>query len=315
MLMGEENDTIKFIKRSHLDIFIISRMTVRISGRSVRVVEHSGVTIDELVGNVATKNDELSVAMVNVRVAPASEPWLTLHYDEWMSVVKGYIEIHEEDESKERKITRVNEGETVFISKGSRFQPVFPVVASYIPTCLPAFAPDRCIREEGTELSDVSKRLNELHSKEVTDQKVLSADDINSKYDNVKTIYHMAQKSLWDQCSKRAYFPPSFKKDGFTHATAIASTLIDTANHFYTDTKGEWICIELDRDALQKLGIVTIFEGPAPVGDIETNKNWNHICPHVYGGLPAHIDGVVKRIYPMTRDVGGKFLSIEGLVE
>mmetsp|Transcript_21609 Transcript_21609/g.50830 ORF Transcript_21609/g.50830 Transcript_21609/m.50830 type:complete len:215 (-) Transcript_21609:1370-2014(-) len=209
-------------------------MTVRVTGRSVRVVEHDGVTIDELVGNVATKNDELSVAMVNVTVAPASEPWLTLHYDEWMSVVTGFIEIHEEDESGERTITRVNKSETVFISKGSRFQPVFPVVASYIPTCLPAFAPDRCIREEGTELSDVSKRLNELHSKEVN---VLSADDINSKYDHVKTIYHMAQKSLWSQCSKRAYFPPTFKQDGFTHATAIASTLIDTANHFYTDTK------------------------------------------------------------------------------
>ena len=287
-------------------------MTIQVCGRSVRVVEHHGVTIDELVGNVATKTDELSIAMVNVTVAPASEPWLTLHYDEWMSVVRGHIEIHEEDEStKERKITRVNQGETVFISKGSRFQPVFPVVACYVPACLPAFAPDRCIREEGTELSDVSKRLNELHSKDETGQNVLSADDIN----HVKTIYHMAQKSVWGQCPKTAYFPPTFKQDGFTHATAIASTLIDTANHFYTDTEGEWICIELDRDALLNLGIVTIFEGPAPVGDIATDKSWKHICPHVYGGLPAHIDGVVKRVYPMTRNDEGKFLSIEGLVE
>jgi len=60
---------------------------------------------------------------------------------------------------------------------------------------------------------------------------------------------------------------------------------------------------------------VAVFEGPAPVGDIKTDKSWKHICPHVYGGIPAHIDGVVKRIYPMTRNNEGEFLSIEGLVE
>ena len=172
-------------------------MTIQVCGRSVRVVEHHGVTIDELVGNVATKTDELSIAMVNVTVAPASEPWLTLHYDEWMSVVRGHIEIHEENEStKERKITRVNQGETVFISKGSRFQPVFPVVTCYIPACLPAFAPDRCIREEGTELSDVSKRLNELHSKDETGQNVLSADAINANVTTEKCMGPVPQNGL-----------------------------------------------------------------------------------------------------------------------
>lgn len=40
-----------------------------------------GLTIDELVGNVATKEDRMSVALVRVS-DPTSEPWLTLDYDE-----------------------------------------------------------------------------------------------------------------------------------------------------------------------------------------------------------------------------------------
>lgn len=30
-----------------------------------------------------------------------------------------------------------------------------------------------------------------------------------------------------------AYFPPTFASDGFTHATAVPSRLLDVANHFY----------------------------------------------------------------------------------
>jgi len=64
----------------------------------------------------------------------------------------------------------VNAGDSVFIKKGERFRPVFPVGGTeYIPVCLPAFRPDRCVREDDTERSkQVSGKLKELHSEPST---------------------------------------------------------------------------------------------------------------------------------------------------
>lgn len=100
--------------------------------------------------------------------APTSEPWLTLHYDEWICIVKGRVVFEVEGGSS----TTAKAGQTVFISKGTRFRPSFPVgdtqcVPSpnftthnafhysihffkfrYVPVCVPAFRPDRCIRED-----------------------------------------------------------------------------------------------------------------------------------------------------------------------
>eukprot|EP00438_Fugacium_kawagutii_P009850 Skav209417 [mRNA] locus=scaffold1411:201431:209169:+ [translate_table: standard] len=61
---------------------------VEVVGQSVRVVDTGLLSIDELAGNVATSNDRISIALVKV-AEPTSEPWLTLHYDEWMCVLKG----------------------------------------------------------------------------------------------------------------------------------------------------------------------------------------------------------------------------------
>ncbi len=299
---------------------------IKIVGRSIKVVEHDGLTILETVGNVATHSDDVSLALVTI-TKPTSEPWLTLHYDEYMNVMEGYIEILHEDAENNTVTTTVREGETVFIPRGSRFQPVFPVAAKYIPLCIPAFSPERCIREEGTELSDVSATLNELHrnnEKTATPPPPASsssAAEVNAKYDDVRILYHMCRTSSYEKAmsANAAYFPPTFVQDGrFTHATAIPSTLISTANHFYTDTPldDEWICLELDREVLEKrLGIVAVFEGAAPVGDIDTDKNWNFVCPHIYGGIPVHVEGVVTKVYKMSRSMeDGTFLSIEGLV-
>eukprot|EP00971_Amphidinium_carterae_P150671 2987117-Amphidinium_carterae.2 len=60
----------------------------RIVGKSSRVVDADGFKIDELAGNVATQSDRLSVAFVKANAGTA-EPWLTLHYDEWICVLKG----------------------------------------------------------------------------------------------------------------------------------------------------------------------------------------------------------------------------------
>lgn len=113
--------------------------------------------------------------------------------------------------------------------------------------------------------------------------KVVNPDD---DPDSIEKLYHMCEKSLWDKAmaEKRAYYPPTFRRDGmFTHATAVPMRLIATANHFYTQVPGEWICIELSRSALYRIGIDTIFEEAKPVGAtaaVSSSKNW--LFPHIY---------------------------------
>mmetsp|Transcript_115497 Transcript_115497/g.199637 ORF Transcript_115497/g.199637 Transcript_115497/m.199637 type:complete len:152 (-) Transcript_115497:35-490(-) len=131
----------------------------QIVGESTRVVDTGLLTIDELAGNVATKSDRISIAHVKIS-APTSEPWLTLHYDEWMCVLKGRMVLLYAD----GKSLEVGAGKTVFIEKGERFRPTFPDGdTEYIPVCLPAFRPDRCIREEEAD-SAVATKLAELHT-------------------------------------------------------------------------------------------------------------------------------------------------------
>jgi len=285
----------------------------KIIGKSETVVEIDGLKVVELAGNVATSNDKISIASVSV-ANPTSEPWLTLDYDEWICCTKGLVELHYQDVEGNAVVLEVNEGETAFIKEGERFRPVFPKGnTEYIPVCLPAFRPDRCHREEGDEHSSVTVKLRQLHGMETGEEKSENAEDI---------VYHMCQKTLWEQAvtSQTAYFPPTFKEDGcFTHATAVPLRLIGTANHFYTGTKGEWICIKLSRTALEKVGIVTKDEGSLPVGKTDVLDEWEKsewICPHIYGGIPTLVSlGVLIQTYEMTRDEDGKFLCISGLTD
>lgn len=253
----------------------------KIVGKSVRVVDHDGLTIDECAGNVASNEDTLSIAMVKVE-KPTTEPWLTLHYDEWICVTKGLMELHSPDGT----VLKVKAGDTAFVAEGEKFRPIFPEGGvEYVPICLPAFRPDRCIREEGGEEqreNEISSRLKELHGE--GPKPVVN----NTKNDfaEIDKLYHMCQKSVWEECvaAGKAYFPPTFHKDGmFTHATAVPERLIDTANHFYTLVGGEWICLEVSRSALLRIGIDTVFEEAKPVGDTgvsKTNLDW--VFPHIY---------------------------------
>jgi len=286
----------------------------KLIGKAVRVVEHDGLAIDECAGNVATNEDTLSIAHVTV-AKPTAEPWLTLHYDEWLCVRKGSLELCSEG-ANGKTVLKVHAGETAFVAKGERFRPIIAEAdTEYIAVCSPAFKPERCIREEEEGTSDVSTRLKDLHS---SDADASTAGVPAENHDDITTLYHMCQKSLWEDVSKsgEAYFPPTFEKDGmFTHATAVPSRLIETGNHFYTSVTGEWICLQLDRSALHKLGIRTIFEEAKPVGEIKDNDHWNWICPHIYGGIPTSVDGVVTKIFDIQRNDDGKFLSINGLTD
>mmetsp|Transcript_2804 Transcript_2804/g.3728 ORF Transcript_2804/g.3728 Transcript_2804/m.3728 type:complete len:295 (-) Transcript_2804:52-936(-) len=292
----------------------------RLIGSSKTVVEHDGLTINELAGNVATSEDTISIAHVTV-ANPSAEPWLTLDYDEWLCVTKGKIILHYKKEGADLTL-EVNAGETAFVAKGERFRPFFPVGdTEYIPICIPAFRPDRCQREEGDVPSDVSQNLRKLHGMDenanAQSYAVTSTDDTDRD-----VLYHMCQKSLWESAvaAGTAYFPPTFDVDGgFTHATAVPRRLIDTANHFYTQTEGEWICLQLSRSALATIGIKTKDEEALPVGQKSVSDDWNEmkwVCPHIYGGLSTKPElNVLTKVYEMVRDDDGKFLSIKGLVD
>jgi len=284
----------------------------KIIGTSQVVVDDgAGLTIKELVGNVATKDDKISIAHVNV-TNPASEPWLTLHYDEYICVLKGKIILQHSSGELE-----VNAGDAVFIEKGERFRPIFPVGGTeYIPVCLPAFRPDRCVREDDTDRSkQVSDKLKELHSKPTPNQNAQSCKPADGEV--IDTLYHMCVKSDWEAAKAKgdAYYPPTFEVDGnYTHATAVAERLIQTANHFYQESVGDWICLRMSRAALKKCGIITKDEPAMPVGDKAVGGSWNDwVCPHVYGGIPI---SVVDAEFPMIRKPlasgkGSEFLSIK----
>lgn len=267
----------------------------RIIGKSTNVVKFQGLTINELAGNVASNEDTISIAHVTVS-EPTSEPWLTLDYDEWICILKGTIVFNFDGGTLE-----AHAGDTVFVGRGERFRPIFPKAGvEYVPVCLPAFRPDRCIREDDVG-STVSQRLTMLHSHSTT-------------HDPSDTLYHMCPKEKWDaaKASNTAYFPDTFIADGlFTHATAVPSRLIVTANHFYQSVKGDWICLSFTRSGLLKLGILVKDEEPKPVGDTPVSEEWQTwVCPHVLGGIPMQ---VVTHELPMLRDDDGKFLSIVGL--
>lgn len=289
----------------------------QVVGKAVTVVQAGGLRIDEVAGNVATTDDRLSIAYVTVD-EPAEEPWLTLAYDEWLVVRRGQLELHYHQPDGTAAVLHVSAGETCFVARGERFKPVFRVCPTeYIPVCLPAFRPDRCKREE--DEGDVARTLAKLHG--------TAAATANAESSNAATsaavphmLYHMCQASRWEHhvASRTAYYPPTFADDGhFTHATCVPSRLLETANHFYTATPGQWICLELDRQALHAVGIITKDEAGMPVGEAAVSDGWSEwICPHIYGGIPTLPSlKVVTKIWPMTRDATGAFTGIDGLVQ
>jgi uncharacterized protein (DUF952 family) len=126
-------------------------------------------------------------------------------------------------------------------------------------------------------------------------------------------IFHMCDSAdLDDQLSKEGvYFPPTYKQDGFVHATEDAESLLAIANHFYKSDKGNWVVIKID---VSKLGCEVIYEAPMPVGNTEShvkvdnNDDIGPKFPHIYGSIKKK--SITER-YPMIRGENGEFLSIQ----
>eukprot|EP00613_Pedinella_sp_CCMP2098_P001502 CAMPEP_0171622800 /NCGR_PEP_ID=MMETSP0990-20121206/17503_1 /TAXON_ID=483369 /ORGANISM="non described non described, Strain CCMP2098" /LENGTH=281 /DNA_ID=CAMNT_0012188755 /DNA_START=43 /DNA_END=888 /DNA_ORIENTATION=- len=277
-----------------------------IVGKSTRVVDADGLTIDELAGNVASSSDRFSVAMVSA-AAGTSEPWLTLSYDEWICVTSGNIVLLQEGKPD----LTVLAGQTVHIEPGTRFRPTFPCATEYIPVCIPAFKPERCVREDETEVGlAIGTSLRKLH-----DGDAAATSPTSTENPKPEVLYHMTTRAQWEAAKSDggAYYPTTFEVDGnYTHATGVPSRLITTANHFYQDVPGEWVCVAFTRTALTRSGIYVKDEQALPVGDTAVGSDWGDwICPHIIGGIPV---AIVDKEYAMIRN-GEKFLGIEGLVD
>lgn len=269
-------------------------------------MDSDGFTIDELAGNVASNSDRLSIAYVKA-AAGTAEPWLTLHYDEWMCVRVGKVVLSIAAAGTDKEsILEVPAGKTVHIAPGTRFRPSFPVDTEYIPVCLPAFRPDRCIREDTTNAStQIANKLLDLHGTKRQKTMMEKSPEI---------LYHMTTVAEWEAAKQRGvYYPKTFEQDGhYTHATGVPSRLLMTANHFYQDVVGDWICVRFTRTALRDCGIHVRDEEAMPVGDKQVSDEWgNWVFPHVIGGIPV---GIIDKEFAMKRE-GTRFVAITGLVE
>eukprot|EP00467_Chlorarachnion_reptans_P024941 CAMPEP_0114500160 /NCGR_PEP_ID=MMETSP0109-20121206/7809_1 /TAXON_ID=29199 /ORGANISM="Chlorarachnion reptans, Strain CCCM449" /LENGTH=134 /DNA_ID=CAMNT_0001677789 /DNA_START=151 /DNA_END=555 /DNA_ORIENTATION=- len=128
---------------------------------------------------------------------------------------------------------------------------------------------------------------------------------------SAKVIYHIVETAQWTSAKEESpYYPATYKADGFTHATADPKVLIGVANHFYKESKAEWICLEIET---AKLKSELKWEAPAPVGDKKAQDDKGEIpkglFPHIYGPIyPSEVSKILK----VSRAENGEFLSIEG---
>ena len=262
----------------------------RLVAAPVNVVEDKNVKIAEFFGGASCNPcpfpvGDISVAHVHAKAGWA-EDWQTPAFDEYVLVLKGTIKIvtaHGE--------TKVSGGQAVFLPKGERVQWVFEEEAEYVPICLPAFSPSNVHREEAADKPPV--------------------------HDSHTTIYHLVQKPLWEETKAKGgvYYPPTYEEDGFTHATADPKYLIGVANHFYKETKAEWLCLKMTRASLFEAGITLKFESPSPVGStpaLTDEQSGGERFPHIYGGIPA-TGGVVLEETSVQREADGTFVGITGL--
>ena len=127
-------------------------------------------------------------------------------------------------------------------------------------------------------------------------------------------VFHLVQATLWDQniASDSTYYPPTYEVDGFTHGTSNPQKLLNVANHFYPDVQGDWYCLRMTVESLKTSGVETVYEGTAPVGDIQPDFEGagDELFPHIHGGLKA---SAVLEAHKVNRADDGAFLSIEGI--
>ena len=248
------------------------------------------VSIKEYFGNASCnptpETSDISMAHVHASGGFA-EDYQAPSFDEYVLILKGSVTIlHSHGPPL---VASANQA--IFLAKGERVQWKFTEDAEYVAVCLPAFSRTNIFREE----TEGQRPAHDTHT----------------------NIYHLVQKKIWDACveSGATYYPPTYKSEKFTHATADPQYLIGVANHFYKDTEGEWLCLHMTRSSLAEANITLKFEDPSPVGTtaaLTKEQSGGMRFPHIYGGIPS-TGGVVKNITKVVRADDGTFMAIEGL--
>jgi ethanolamine utilization protein EutQ (cupin superfamily) len=97
--------------------------------------------IDEFVGHVNTREERLSVALMN---SPAGweEPGQRPEFDEWTLVLEGLIEVEHEG-----GVLPVAAGQAVLARGGEWVRYRTPEGARYVSVCVPAFSPNTVHRD------------------------------------------------------------------------------------------------------------------------------------------------------------------------
>ena len=142
----------------------------------------------------------------------------------------------------------------------------------------------------------------------------LSERRVSSMHTDHPFVFHLVQASLWEETieSGGVYYPPTYDIDGFTHGTANPEKLLAVANHFYPDVEGDWYCLRMTVESLEATGVSTVYEGTAPVGDIQPDfeGSGDELFPHIHGGIAP---GAVLEKHLVLRDETGTFLSIDSV--
>ena len=130
-------------------------------------------------------------------------------------------------------------------------------------------------------------------------------------------VFHLVQADLWHATLAEQgsiYYPPTYDVDGFTHGTANPEKLLVVANHFYSEVRGDWLCLRMTVESLQESGVDTIFEGTAPVGDkpADFEGSDSELYPHILGGISP---SAVLAAHKVVRTEDGQFIQIEGVTD
>lgn len=100
--------------------------------------------IEEYFGNVATKQKDISIAVMTAKEGWEEDPQIA-KFDEYIYVVSGrlYVRTKKDD-------FVINANEAILIKKGEwvQYSTPFKTGANYIAICVPAFQPSLVKREE-----------------------------------------------------------------------------------------------------------------------------------------------------------------------
>ena len=119
-------------------------MTTHLTAPTViRAVGNKPKTIEEFIGRVNSKTDEVSIARMK---SPAGwiEPGQTPDFDEYTLVLKGMLRV-----MTTSGVHEVRAGEAIIAERGEwvQYSTPGPDGAEYIAVCMPAFSPESVHRD------------------------------------------------------------------------------------------------------------------------------------------------------------------------